>query len=68
MAVTEDEIFSEKAMSPHSRTLAWKIPWMEEPGGYSPWGCYHKYRKLNALGPMLCNRRSPRNTEPAPCN
>ena len=18
--------------------LAWKIPWMEEPGGYSPWG------------------------------
>ena len=23
---------SEKAMSPHSSTLAWKIPWMEEPG------------------------------------
>ena len=23
---------SEKAMAPHSRTLAWKIPWMEEPG------------------------------------
>ena len=22
----------EKAMAPHSRTLAWKIPWMEEPG------------------------------------
>ena len=18
--------------------LAWKIPWTEEPGGYSPWG------------------------------
>ena len=25
-------MFSEKAMAPHSSTLAWKIPWMEEPG------------------------------------
>ena len=25
-------ILSEKAMAPHSVTLAWKIPWMEEPG------------------------------------
>ena len=25
-------IFLEKAMAPHSSTLAWKIPWMEEPG------------------------------------
>ena len=23
---------SEKAMAPHASTLAWKIPWMEEPG------------------------------------
>ena len=23
---------SEKAMAPHSSTLAWKIPWAEEPG------------------------------------
>ena len=23
---------SEKAIAPHSSTLAWKIPWMEEPG------------------------------------
>ena len=23
---------AEKAMSTHSSTLAWKIPWMEEPG------------------------------------
>ena len=28
----------EKAMAPHSSTLAWKIPWTEEPVGYSPWG------------------------------
>ena len=25
-------LFLEKAMAPHSSTLAWKIPWMEEPG------------------------------------
>ena len=24
--------YSEKAMAPHSSTLAWKIPWMEEAG------------------------------------
>ena len=24
--------FMEKAMAPHSSTLAWKIPWVEEPG------------------------------------
>ena len=26
------EIDMEMAMAPHSSTLAWKIPWMEEPG------------------------------------
>ena len=29
---------SEKAMTPHSNTLAWKIPWMEEPGGLQSMG------------------------------
>ena len=29
---------AEKAMAPHSSTLAWKIPWMEEPGGLQPMG------------------------------
>ena len=38
----------EKAMATHSSTLAWKIPWIEEPGGLqrvahfhfpSPQGC-----------------------------
>ena len=28
----------EKAMVPHSSTLAWKIPWMEEPGGLQSMG------------------------------
>ena len=26
------EPITEKAMAPHSSTLAWKIPWTEEPG------------------------------------
>ena len=26
------EVGKKKAMAPHSSTLAWKIPWMEEPG------------------------------------
>ena len=30
----------EKAMAPHSSTLAWKIPWMEEPG------------RLQSMGPL----------------
>ena len=29
---------SEKAMAPHSSTLAWKIPWREEPGGLQSMG------------------------------
>ena len=30
--------FMEKAMAPHSSTLAWKIPWTEEPGGLQSMG------------------------------
>ena len=29
---------SEKAMAPHSSTLAWRIPWTEEPGGLQTMG------------------------------
>ena len=29
---TPNTVLSEKAMAPHSSTLAWKIPWTEEPG------------------------------------
>ena len=28
----------EKAMAPHSSTLAWRIPWTEEPGGLQSTG------------------------------
>ena len=33
-------------MAPHSSTLAWKIPWMEEPGG------------LQSMGPLSQTRLS----------
>ena len=32
----------EKEMATHSSILTWRIPWTEDPGGYSPWG--HKSR------------------------
>ena len=31
-------LVTEKAMAPHSSTLAWKLPWMEEPGGLQSMG------------------------------
>ena len=31
-------LYPEKAMAPHSSTLAWQIPWMEEPGGLQTMG------------------------------
>ena len=55
MQTTRCEIYSlwlslaikgEKAMAPHSSTLAWKIPWMEEPGGLrSTWAAVHGVAK-----------------------
>ena len=32
------------AMAPHSSTLAWKIPWMEEPGGLQSIGSLSRTR------------------------
>ena len=32
--------YSEKAMAPHSSTLAWKIPWTEEPGRLQSMGSW----------------------------
>ena len=31
-------------MEPHSSTLAWKIPWMEEPGGLQSMGSQSRIR------------------------
>ena len=29
----------EKGTATHSSTIAWRIPQIEEPDGYNPWGC-----------------------------
>ena len=34
----------EKAMAPHSSTLAWRIPWAEEPGGLLSMGSQSQTR------------------------
>ena len=61
-------IITEKAMVTHSSTLAWKIPWTEEPVGCSPWGCeeldtterLHFHFSLSCIGegngnPLKCS-------------
>ena len=54
----------EKAMAPHSSTLAWKIPWMEEPGGLQSVGSlrveYDWVTSLSCIGegngnPLQCS-------------
>ena len=34
-------------MAPHSSTLAWKIPWMEEPGGLQSMGSQSRTQLSN---------------------
>ena len=38
------QIKMEKAMAPHSSTLAWRIPWTEEPGGLQSMGSLSRTR------------------------
>ena len=40
-------IQTEKAMAPHSSTLAWKTPWMEEPGRLQSMGSLSRTRLSN---------------------
>ena len=53
-------LWVEKAMAPHSSTLAWKIPWMEEPGGLQSMGSLrvrHNWATLLSLFTFLHWRR-----------
>ena len=52
---------SEKAMAPHSSTLAWKIPWMEEPGRLQSMGSLrvgHDWATLLSLFTFMHWRRT----------
>ena len=44
----------EKGVATHSSILTWRMPWTEEPVGYSPWGC--KETRLKRLSTHVsCN-------------
>ena len=53
-------------MAPHSSTLAWKIPWMEEPGGLQSIGSlsvgHDRVTSLSLFGFMYWRRK----WQPAP--
>ena len=40
-------------MAPHSSTLAWKIPWTEEPGGATVQGVTESWTRLSDLTSSL---------------
>ena len=42
----------EKEMATHSSTLAWKIPWIEEPGGLQSMGLQRVKTQLSTAQPM----------------
>ena len=72
------QVPSEKAMAPHSSTLAWKIPWMEEPRRLQSMGSLgsdttewlHFHFSLSYIGegngnPLQCScLENPRDREP----
>ena len=58
MAIERADV--EKAMAPHSSTLAWKIPWMEEPGGLQSDFIFTFHFSLSCIGegngnPLQCS-------------
>ena len=45
----------EKGMATHSSILAWRIPWIEEPGGLQSTGS-HRVTQLKRLSTHTCHR------------
>ena len=50
-------LLSEKAMAPHSSTLAWKIPWTEEPGRLQSMGSLKGWTQLSDFTFMHWRRK-----------
>ena len=55
---------SEKALAPHSSTLAWKIPWMEEPGRLQSMGL----QRVGHDWMTSLSRSGEGNGNPLPCS
>ena len=49
------DVRTEKALAAHSSTLAWKIPWMEEPGRLPSMGSHSRARlkRLSSSSSMM---------------
>ena len=55
-----NDISSEKAVAPHSSSLAWKIPWTEEPGRLQSMGSirvWHNWASLSLFTLMHWRRK-----------
>ena len=50
----------EKGMANHSGTLAWRIPWTEEPGRLQSWGCQESDMTEQLLLPSVPRLSLPR--------
>ena len=57
----------EKAMAPHSSTLAWKIPWTEEPGGRQSMGSWRVGHDWATSLSLLCIREGDGNPLQCSC-
>ena len=57
----------EKEMATHSSTLAWKVPWMEEPVVYSSWGC-KELDMISLVAQVVKNSPAMRRWGRPPCN
>ena len=51
---SSSHVWMEKAMAPHSSTLAWKIPWTEEPGGLPSMGSHRVGHDWSDLAAAAC--------------
>ena len=56
----------EKAMAPHSRTLAWKIPWTEEPGRLQSMGSRRVVHDCTTSLPLFTFMHWRRKWQPTP--
>ena len=59
---------SEKAMAPHSCTLAWKIPWTEETGGLQSMGSLSRTRLRDFTFTLLLSWIGEGNGNPLQCS
>ena len=44
-------------MAPHSSTLAWKVPWTEEPGGLQSMGSLRVTERLHFHSSLSCTEK-----------